>query len=138
MRKISLILAICFSVISAPTMAQNVTYACQYLKSGGFTWENKNWKLVEFNIPRPFFLAASSGELKNDSIAKVMEYGSPDSVICHPPVKSVQTCSGFLGDTLIFNFDAVNGGVARINGATESDDVRKSSLVVRPFTCTKM
>jgi hypothetical protein len=137
MRKLSLILAIGFAVISAPAMAQNVTYACQYIKAGGLNWENKNWKLVEFNIQKPFFLAASNGKLNIDSVAKFWGVLKED-VMCHPPFGNYQTCSSYLGTALSFNFYNMNGGVSALFGASMSDGDNKDSLSVRAFTCTKM
>ena len=55
MRKISLIIAVAAALMSAPVMAQNATYACQYIDAGGLEWIKGGWKTIKFHIPSPFF-----------------------------------------------------------------------------------
>ena len=136
MRKLSLILAITTAVISAPTMAQNVTYACQYIESGGLDWKGQKWQSTRFHLRPPFFLKATSSKLDADSISKII---GEAFVICHEmQLAEIHSCSGFLGGSLIFDFKTLRGGVSQIAGATQSDDEDKDSLAVKPFTCTKM
>jgi hypothetical protein len=138
MRKLSLILAISFTFISAPVMAQNVTYACQYTDSGGLDWENKRWKLVKFSLERPFFLSTSNSRLTVESVSKA--FGDGQIIpFCHGAFENKQTCSDPLGRVLIFDFISMNGAISRIFGGSMADkNSDKDSLMINAFTCTKM
>lgn len=139
MRKISLIVATASALISAPVMAQNVMYACQYLKSGGLIWENKQWRSTGFKSDPPFFLSTSNATLNTDSVAKAFG-GANVKVFCHEPtMEGLQSCVNIVGEGLIFDFNTMNGGVSRIVGATQSNNAtRRDTLSVEAFTCTKM
>ncbi len=139
MRKLSLILAICFAVISAPTMAQNVTYACQYVATGGLVWKDQQWQISKFIFNQPFFLSASNSNLNVDSVAKALgNYNF--KVLCHEPLTNgVQACINFTGNSLIFDFNTMNGGISKIIGSTQpKNEHLKDTISVEAFTCTKM
>ena len=139
MRKLSLILAISSAVISAPVFAQNVTYACQYLESAGLGWKNGRWTVTKFNVGAPFFLKASNSSLDKESVAKVLKKSRASFVLCHQPDEGTQSCGDFLGGSLVFDFNTLNGGVSKIFGSSlPTNDNDKDTLSVQPFTCTKM
>lgn len=143
MRKISLILAVCSAVISAPVFAQNVTYACQYIKSGGLNWKNKNWQITNFNLLPPFFLqstqTSSDPKITSDSLIKALANGMLTGVFCHQTINGIQACGDSVGGSFIFNFNTMNGAISQILGGSMSDNnPEKDSLVVKTFTCTKM
>ena len=138
MRKISLILATFTAVISAPVIAQNVTYACQYIADSGLVWKNKQWETIKFTFQRPFFLNSINSKLTTESVGKVIG-ANPNRVFCHDSSMKIQSCGDWLGGSLIFNFTNLNGGVSQIFGASVEDGTpEKDSLHVRAFTCTKM
>ncbi len=139
MRKISLILAICFSVISAPTMAQNVTYACQYIRSGGLNWESNQWKPTGFTLKPPFFIAANNNSIIPSSLEKVLGADAQE-IHCHLTVlDKTQTCSDYLGGVLSFSFKSLNGAIAQtFSGTSQNNAITKDQLLVATFTCTKM
>jgi hypothetical protein len=137
MRKLTLILAASSALISAPVMAQNVTYACQYIKSGGLLWENKEWKATSFKSDAPFFLSAINNQLTPNSVSKI--FGTDVTCLEKEAVSDTQTCATVLADLLIFSFKTMNGGVSHIFGSrSESNQARKDTLSVETFTCTKM
>ena len=127
------------ALISAPVMAQNVTYACQYIESGGLNWENKRWKSVSFKLERPFFLSASNSSLTVESVSKVFSNEQMIPSFCHVTFTNTQTCSDPVGRALIFDFTSMNGAISRIFGGSMPDNnSKKDSLMVQAFTCTKM
>lgn len=138
MRTLSLILAIGFAVISAPAMAQNVTYACQYIKAGGLDWENKQWKATSFIINSPFFLSAVNGQLVSNSVSKIFD-GTEVNCFTKLTTSDSQTCATRFAELLIFSFKTMNGGVSKIYGSqAQSNQPSKDTLSVETFTCTKM
>ncbi len=133
MNKLLMTLA-CTIAFSAPAFAQQVTYACQYIKSAGLNWEKGKWNTSSFNLDKPFFLSTVGGSLTTNSVEKVL---TSDSTFCHPTNSKKQTCSDRLGGSLIFNHDNELGGVAQLYGSIDND-ANKDTLSVSPFTCTKM
>lgn len=134
-----LFMLVCTATLSAPVFAQQITYACQYIKTAGLNWEKGAWEATNFRLKKPFFLAVINKNLTLNSVDKVLgEYGK---VFCHPPELSFmeyQTCTNQLGASLVFNHDTGLGGVAHIYGAVFERQSYRDSLTVAPFTCTKM
>jgi hypothetical protein len=137
MRKLSLIVAICSAVISAPVIAQNVSYECQYIESGGLKWENKQWKVTRFTLRQPFFLTASNSKLTLESVAKLFD--SPQiNVFCHSAFEKIQSCSDSLGRSLIVELISMSGAISLMFGELMPDNGSNGNLSVSPFTCREM
>lgn len=135
MKKLLLMLFLT-ATLSAPVVAQQITYACQYIETAGLNWEKGAWKTTSFKLRKPFFLTAVNGSLTLESVGKVTR--TTDSVFCHPKdVFKNQTCADELGGSLIFNHKNELGGVAQLFGSV-NEDLPIDTLSVAAFTCTKM
>jgi hypothetical protein len=140
MKKLLLMIA-CTAAFSAPVIAQQTTYACQYTASGGLYWEKGTWETSRFVLKKPFFLSSINGSLTTVSVANVFldGAGDPNVTHCHPITSSkTQTCSDQYGRSLTFSHTNGLGAKAVIFGGTIRDDEKKDTLVVAPFTCSKM
>ena len=138
MRTLSLILTICITVISGSVMAQNDTYACQYIKTAGLSWKNGKWNSDSFINDDPFFLSAINNKLTSASVSKIFD-GTEVNCFEKVTVSDSQTCATRFAELLIFNFKTMNGGVSNIYGSqVQSNQQRKDTLSVGAFTCTKM
>jgi hypothetical protein len=140
MKKIATIISFSFALISAPVIAQNVTYACQFAESAGLVWDNKRWAVSKFFLKNPFFLTASNAKLNVDSVGKALGKSTTTDLRCNDPDSlGTQSCGDSLGGHLIFDFGSMNGGISQIFGASMSDVFsKKDSVSVSTFTCTKM
>jgi hypothetical protein len=135
MKKIVLIIATAAAVISAPTMAQNVTYACQYLDSGGFNWKNGKWEITKFRTEAPFFLIYENEKIDTDSLEKALK---AMMFKCENLGRNTY-CISFLGKSFVFDKETMSGGVSILHGASMPNGGNyKDSIAVSPFTCTKM
>lgn len=135
MKKLLLMLFLT-ATLSAPVVAQQITYACQYIESAGLDWEKGAWNTTSFKSGKPFFLTAVNGSLTLESVGKVIQ--TTDSVFCHPKnVFKNQTCADVLGGSLIFNHKNELGGVAQLYGSV-NESPPKDTMSVAAFTCTKM
>lgn len=139
----TLVALLAFTLFTSQAIAQNVTYACQYIKSGGLTWKNKNWQITNFNLLPPFFLqstqTSSDPKITSESLTKALANGMLNGVFCHQTINGIQACGDSVGGSFIFNFNTMNGSISQILGGSMSDNnSEKDSLVVKTFTCTKM
>lgn len=134
MKKLLLTL-VCTAVFSSPTIAQQITYACQYVESAGLKWDKGNWISARFMLSRPFFLFSVDGGLVQESVSKAI--GTQLGFFCNNVYRNVQTCSTLFGHSVVFNHVTYIGGVARLFGATHTSH-KRDSLSISTFTCTKM
>lgn len=131
MRKLSLILAISFAVISVPAMAQNVTYACLFTKSADFRWFYNKWENRAYKVDSPFFLSVKNGLLTNESVSKRIT-----DPIC-TKYRTVHICNNWHGDTLRFSASNHNGTIVILNGSTQNTNENIGVAVwIQTFECT--
>jgi len=145
MRSILLAVAIIMG-ISAPALANQVVYACQFTASSGLKWSHGNWERTNFQLRPPFFLTAVDNAILPESISKAFD--TQLGFFCNPTFAShsrevnteyVQTCSNLLGATMYFNFTTQKGAIADLFGAgTRSTMIDKDSVVTSTFICIKV
>lgn len=125
------------AALSAPVVAQQITYACQSIEAAGLNWEKGAWKATRLKLNKPFFLTAVNGSLTLESVSKVLQ--SPTLfVLCHPKeLFNNQTCTDERGGFLFFNHENELGGVAQLLGSV-LEGTRRDTMYVEAFTCTKM
>ena len=130
---------ISLSVITGPALAETVTYACQYVKSGGLTWEQGQWKATAFKTKPPFFLKTQNGSLTLESVWQVFFPGQfdrskPYGPVCTPVVfkNQSQSCTDGFGNTIRFSATDLSGTAAKLF-LTEG----ARTLSVAPFVCTR-
>ena len=133
------------TVMAAPVMAQTVTYACQYVKSGGLIWENSVWKSTLFHPDSPFFLKTEDGLLAPESVTEVFgmdrDLSSPFAFECTQAAGTSlnQSCIDFLGHALSFSTTTMSGTVARLfAGTSPQRKAVKDTLSLAPFVCTEV
>ena len=147
------------AAVATPVMAQTVTYACQYVESGGFDWTDEGWKLKYLALQKPFFLTAVDGSLMPPVLDKsrINEVDYLEKSFAHPLFgttckdpriiavggeydDTTQACSGNDGQSLFFNFDALTGATSDLLGsvtpAQASEHLGKvGNVSVATFTC---
>ena len=126
--------------IATPAMAEKTVYACQFIDSGGLEWKNGRWKPTGFYKSEPFFFSANNESIVPESMSGALGLESVN-FLCHlsTDMFPVQTCSDSLGGVFIFNFNGLNGAIARVfSGVVGNSEKEKDPLYVSPFTCTKM
>ena len=142
MKKLMHGLVIACGIAATPALAQTVTYACQYVKSGGLIWENDEWRPTLFHPDSPFFLKTENNSLTSESVVKVIG-GLPTSgaVVCTKALglQPRQSCVNYRGKALSFSTTTLSGTIANLFAGTQpQDDAFKDGLSVMPFVCTKV
>jgi len=145
MKKLVSGLVVACGVAATPALAQTMTYACQYVKSGGLIWEGSVWRPTLFHADSPFFLKTEYGLLTPESVTKVfgidVDLWPPFEFECTQAVGTppTQSCIDYLGRALSFSTTTMSGTVANLfAGTLPQRDAVKDTLSVQPFVCTKV
>ena len=133
----------CFLLMAtASSLAQ--TFACQYVASGGLSWESGTWVASGFKKKEPFFFTIKAGvgitSFKGD---KFLE----DDLVCDNSATRTayekvtrngrHSCSTYTGDYLYFQEKTLRGTISsRYGGVLDGD--KRDTLTISPFICTKM
>ena len=144
MKKLLLMIA-CTVAFSAPVVAQQTTYACQFTESAGLIKENDMWRITSFILGKPFFLTDENGMLTSQSVSKALRAEGLGSVCAEKltPTSPLRSCVNSVGDSLLFNTQTLTGGVANILSSAASNNLPKKdtdgrTVYVSTFVCTKI
>ncbi|TDL81682.1 hypothetical protein [Meridianimarinicoccus aquatilis] len=132
-------------LLSTATLeAQEQTWACQYTDAIGFLFEDGQYNPTEFQVPEPFFLKTEEGSLVLSSVDGALgSLGSKGETYCHGRKTdrvndaTVQTCSDFLGNTIVFSTTEARGAVSKMLGSVQVEDTRIPPGVLL-FVCQAM
>ncbi len=127
---------ILFSLLSVTVYADG-NYGCVMSVSGGFHWENGNWKLTNFAKENILISVKENGSKLNFKRASMnYEYPFTCVTVGYPSENaSLLSCRG----TGLIEFDEINlrGGYANIFGSIQKNKDSRDSLSVTEFTCQK-
>ena len=134
------LLSILFATTAVAQGTHEGTYACQYVESNGFFFEDGQWKKTGFNVDPPFFIKLGPDTLDPQSIYDGLDVGfSFELPTCYPEnFTGAYSCASSLGENAVFNPLTREGAKSTILGAASTDEERRDTISIDTFVCQKV